>query len=94
MSGVACRIASRRCILEISEGMVCCEQEGCHCSCSGEASGFGDASGSTWGVTHDGMKDLQILAGALGLGASAMRVGFEDSFYSRPARLRPLTSNW
>ncbi|MHC4435424.1 MAG: 3-keto-5-aminohexanoate cleavage protein, partial [Planctomycetota bacterium] len=26
-------------------------------------------------------QDLQILGGALGLGASAIRVGFEDSFY-------------
>ncbi len=41
-------------------------------------------SGSTWGITHDGMKDLQILGGALGLGASAIRVGFEDSFYYAP----------
>jgi 3-keto-5-aminohexanoate cleavage enzyme len=43
-------------------------------------------SGSTWGVTHDGMNDLQILAGALGLGASAIRVGFEDSFYYAPGK--------
>jgi 3-keto-5-aminohexanoate cleavage enzyme len=42
--------------------------------------------GSTWGITHDGMKDLQILAGALGLGASAIRVGFEDSFYYAPGK--------
>ena len=42
--------------------------------------------GCTWGVTHDGMKDLQILAGALGLGASAIRVGFEDSFYYAPGK--------
>jgi 3-keto-5-aminohexanoate cleavage enzyme len=42
--------------------------------------------GSTWGLTHDGMKDLQILAGALGLGASAIRVGFEDSFYYAPGK--------
>jgi len=42
--------------------------------------------GSTWGITHDGMKDLQILAGALGLGASAVRVGFEDSFYYAPGK--------
>lgn len=36
---------------------------------------------STWGITHDGMKDLRILGAALGMGASAVRVGFEDSFY-------------
>ena len=40
--------------------------------------------GSTWGVTHDGMKDFRILSAALGLGASAVRVGFEDSFYYGP----------
>lgn len=42
--------------------------------------------GSTWGLTHDGMKDLRILGGALGLGASAIRVGFEDSFYYAPGK--------
>ncbi|MHC4370740.1 MAG: beta-keto acid cleavage family enzyme, partial [Planctomycetota bacterium] len=40
--------------------------------------------GSTWGVTHDGMKDFRILGAALGLGASAVRIGFEDSFYYGP----------
>jgi 3-keto-5-aminohexanoate cleavage enzyme len=40
--------------------------------------------GSTWGVTHDGMKDFCMLGAALGLGASAIRVGFEDSFYYAP----------
>lgn len=39
---------------------------------------------STWGVTHNGMKDFRILSAALGLGASAVRVGFEDSFYYGP----------
>ena len=41
-------------------------------------------AGSTWGVIHDGMKDFRILGAALGLGASAVRVGFEDSFYHTP----------
>ena len=40
--------------------------------------------GSTWGVTHDGMKDFCMLGAALGLGALAVRVGFEDSFYYAP----------
>jgi 3-keto-5-aminohexanoate cleavage enzyme len=40
--------------------------------------------GATWGVTHDGMNDLSILGAALGLGASVVRVGFEDSFYYAP----------
>lgn len=40
--------------------------------------------GSPWGITHDGMKDFRILGAALGLGASAVRVGFEDSFYYTP----------
>jgi len=42
--------------------------------------------GSTWGITHDGMKDFQILGAALGLGASVVRVGFEDSFYYAPGK--------
>ena len=41
-------------------------------------------AGATWGLTHDGMKDLRILGAALGMGASAVRVGFEDSFYNTP----------
>ena len=41
-------------------------------------------AGATWGVIHDGMKDLRILGAALGMGASAVRVGFEDSFYYTP----------
>ncbi|MHC4167228.1 MAG: beta-keto acid cleavage family enzyme [Planctomycetota bacterium] len=41
-------------------------------------------AGTIWGVTHDGMKDLSILSAALGMGASAVRVGFEDSFYYSP----------
>lgn len=39
---------------------------------------------STWGLTHDGMKDFRLLGAALGLGALAVRVGFEDSFYYAP----------
>lgn len=44
----------------------------------------GIGAGATWGVTHDGMKDMQILGTALGIGAAAVRVGFEDSFYYAP----------
>jgi 3-keto-5-aminohexanoate cleavage enzyme len=42
-----------------------------------------------WGVVHDGMRDLSLLATAMGLGASLVRVGFEDSTFwapDRPAR--------
>jgi 3-keto-5-aminohexanoate cleavage enzyme len=42
-----------------------------------------------WGVIHDGMTDLSLLATAMGLGASLVRVGFEDSTFwgpDRPAR--------
>jgi 3-keto-5-aminohexanoate cleavage enzyme len=42
-----------------------------------------------WGVVHDGMTDLSLLATAMGLGASLVRVGFEDSTFwapDRPAR--------
>ena len=41
-------------------------------------------TGATWGVIHDGMKDFRMLGAALGMGASAVRVGFEDSFYYTP----------
>lgn len=37
--------------------------------------------GSSWGMIHDGMGDLSLLASALGMGASGVRVGFEDSIY-------------
>lgn len=46
----------------------------------------GSTGGASWGVTHDGMKDFQILTGALGLGALAIRVGFGDSFYYAPGK--------
>ncbi|MGD2269836.1 MAG: 3-keto-5-aminohexanoate cleavage protein [Desulfobacterales bacterium] len=34
-----------------------------------------------WGLVHDNMKDLSLLATAIGLGATVVRVGFEDSIY-------------
>ena len=37
-----------------------------------------------WGVIHDGMTDLTLLATAIGLGASLVRVGFEDSVFWAP----------
>jgi 3-keto-5-aminohexanoate cleavage enzyme len=37
-----------------------------------------------WGVIHDGMNDFSLLAVAIGLGASIVRVGFEDSVYFAP----------
>ena len=39
---------------------------------------------SPWGMVHDGMTDLSLLAAAIGLGASIVRVGFEDSIYFAP----------
>lgn len=42
---------------------------------------------SPWGVIQDGMKDLSLMATAIGLGASFIRVGFEDSVYSAPGRV-------
>ena len=46
---------------------------------------------SHWGVTCDSMQDLSFLAGAVSMGASVIRVGFEDSFYYGPGRIA--TSN-
>jgi len=39
-----------------------------------------------WGVIHDGMTDFTLLATAIGLGASLVRVGFEDSIYWAPGK--------
>lgn len=42
--------------------------------------------GTSWGITHDSMKDFSMLACAIGMGASVVRIGFEDSFYYAPGR--------
>ena len=42
--------------------------------------------GTSWGVTHDSMKDFSMLACAIGMGASVVRIGFEDSFYYAPGK--------
>ncbi len=42
---------------------------------------------TTWGINHDSMKDFSILACAIGMGANAVRVGFEDSFYYAEGKL-------
>ena len=39
-----------------------------------------------WGIIHDGMTDFALLATAIGLGASVVRVGFEDSVYFAPSK--------
>ncbi len=42
--------------------------------------------GMRWSVVHDRMPDLSLLAAAIGMGASAVRVGFEDSVWYAPGR--------
>jgi 3-keto-5-aminohexanoate cleavage enzyme len=42
--------------------------------------------GAHWGLNHDQMPDLSMLACALSMGASVIRVGFEDSFYYAPGK--------
>lgn len=37
-----------------------------------------------WGVTHAAMTDFSLLSVAIGLGATAVRVGFEDSIFYAP----------
>ncbi len=37
-----------------------------------------------WGIVHESMQDFSLLAVALGMGAAAVRVGFEDSVYFAP----------
>ncbi len=39
-----------------------------------------------WGMLHDGMNDLSLLATAIGMGARAVRVGFEDSVFYAPGK--------
>lgn len=39
-----------------------------------------------WGVIHVGMNDLSLLATAIGMGARAIRVGFEDSVFYAPGK--------
>jgi 3-keto-5-aminohexanoate cleavage enzyme len=39
-----------------------------------------------WGVIHAGMNDFALLAIAVGMGASVVRVGFEDSAFFAPGK--------
>jgi 3-keto-5-aminohexanoate cleavage enzyme len=39
-----------------------------------------------WGIIHDGMSDLSLLATAIGMGARVVRVGFEDSVLYAPGK--------
>jgi 3-keto-5-aminohexanoate cleavage enzyme len=39
-----------------------------------------------WGVVHEGMQDFSLLATAIGMGATTIRVGFEDSVYYAPGK--------
>lgn len=37
-----------------------------------------------WGITHAYRKDFSLIAGAIGMGAKTVRIGFEDSNYLNP----------
>jgi 3-keto-5-aminohexanoate cleavage enzyme len=39
-----------------------------------------------WGVVHESMRDFSLLAAAVAMGATTIRVGFEDSLYYAPGR--------
>jgi 3-keto-5-aminohexanoate cleavage enzyme len=39
-----------------------------------------------WGVVHESMQDLSLLAAAIAMGAAAIRVGFEDSVFYAPGK--------
>jgi 3-keto-5-aminohexanoate cleavage enzyme len=41
---------------------------------------------ASWGVVHESMHDFSLLATAIGMGAAAIRVGFEDSVYYAPGK--------
>ena len=43
--------------------------------------------GSSWSLLHEGMTDFSLLATAVGLGASGIRVGYEDGFYLQPKKI-------
>ncbi len=43
-------------------------------------------TGSHWSLIHEGMKDMSLLLMAVTLGASGIRVGFEDGCFLTPAR--------
>jgi len=45
--------------------------------------------GAHWGLNNDQMQSLSMLACAISMGASVVRVGFEDSFYYAPGKLAP-----
>ncbi|WP_187789018.1 3-keto-5-aminohexanoate cleavage protein, partial [Salmonella sp. S019_01147] len=34
-----------------------------------------------WGITHFGRKNFDVIAAAVAMGASEVRIGFEDSYY-------------
>ena len=38
-------------------------------------------AGALWGITHAHRTDFSLIAGALGMGAKTVRIGFEDSNY-------------
>ncbi len=42
--------------------------------------------GARWGVVHESMTDFSVLAMAIGMGASLVRVGFEDSLFYAPGK--------
>jgi 3-keto-5-aminohexanoate cleavage enzyme len=44
-------------------------------------------AGVPWSVVHDNMQDFALLATAIGLGASGVRVGFEDSVQYAPGKI-------
>ena len=36
---------------------------------------------AVWGITHANRRDFSLIAGAVGMGAKTVRIGFEDSRY-------------
>lgn len=42
---------------------------------------------SHWSLIHENMEDMSLLLAAVGFGASGVRVGFEDSFFSSPGKV-------
>lgn len=44
-------------------------------------------AGSHWGIIHENMEDFRLLVAAACIGATSLRIGFEDSFYYQKGKV-------
>lgn len=43
--------------------------------------------GTSWSLIHESMTDFSLIGTAVGMGASGVRVGYEDGFFIRPGQI-------